>query len=207
MKQVSSTKFLGIHIDEHLTFKYHTEHILTKISRSIGLLFKLNHFLPQNILLTLYNTLILPYFNYGIILWHNTSNIVLNRIITAQKKAIRAICKLDFNAHTNTSFKNLEILKIHDLYKLNLCATKLKQIKNPAIYAISDRFIRNSDFHNYPTRNRNNFSIPLYSRTYSQSCYLYQASHEYNNLPVQLKDCSSVHLFRKKFKKFAIDQY
>ena len=207
LKQVTTTKFLGIHIDEHLSYKHHIEHIMSKISRSIGLLFKLNYFLPKNILVNLYNSLILPYFNYGIILWHNSANIVRNRIVTAQKKAIRAICKLNFNDHTNDSFKDLDILKIHDLYKLNLCATKFKQMNSPELYPISDRFLQNSNFHTYHTRNRANFSVPLYSKSHSQSCYLYQASIEFNNLPVHLKQCCSVHLFRKKFKKFLIDRY
>ena len=103
LMQVHTTKFLGIQIDEHLTFVNHTDHILTKISRTIGLLFKLNKLLPQNVLLCIYNThgilyiyrhtiyiihgilyiysmyiitatLLLPYFNYGIKICHGSPN-------------------------------------------------------------------------------------------------------------------------------------
>ena len=62
LEQVEKTKFLGVHIDEHLNFRYHIDQIMNKVSRSIGLLFKLNHFLPKDVLHTLYNSLIL--------LWH-----------------------------------------------------------------------------------------------------------------------------------------
>ena len=207
LKQVEKTKFLGINIDEHLNFRYHVEHILKKVSKSIGLLFKLNHFLPKNVLLTLYNTLILPYYNYGIIFWYNSPLENLNRITVTQKKAVRAICQLGFNEHTNGYFKDLNILKIEDLYKMNLCATRLKQIKNPDNNSISHKFVLNSELHPYFTRNRHNYSIPLYSRTSSQSCFLFQASTEFNDLPAHLKECSSAHVFRTKFKRFIIDKY
>ena len=207
LKQVQTTKFLGIHIDERLNFKVHVNHILDKVSKSIGLLFKLNHFLPKNILLTLYNTLLLPYFNYGIIFWHNSPNETVNRVVIAQKKAVRAICHLGFNAHTSEHFKDLNILKINDLYKINLCATRLKQLKNPTIYSISEQFLRNSDVHSYPTRYRDNYTVPLYSRSSSQSCFLYQASTEFNNLPSDLKKSSSIKSFRRKYKRYIIEKY
>ena len=205
--QVHSTKFLGIYIDEHLSFRYHVDHVMNKISKSIGLLYKLNHFLPRNILLSIYNTLLLPYFNYGIILWHNSPNYVKNRLITAQKKAIRAICSLEYNCHTNDSFKYLGTLKISDLYKINLCSTMFKLIKNPTLYPISDFFIQNSQLHTYSTRYQSRYSVPFYAKASSQACFLYQATVEFNNIPHNLKVCTSIHSFRKKFKQFIIDQY
>ena len=207
LRQVHSTKFLGLFIDEHLSFRYHVDHVVNKISKSIGLLFKLNYYLPRNILLTLYNTLVLPYLNYGIIIWHQACNSVLNRVIVYQKKAIRAICQLEYNAHTSVHFKSLNILKLHDIYRVSLCSSRFKQLKNPSLYGLSSRFVRNDDLHSYPTRNRTSYSIPLYHRSASQSCYLYQASVEFNNLPSSLRECSSLFTFRKNLKKSFIDLY
>ena len=207
LTQVESTKFLGIFIDEHLNFKTHTEHILKKISKSVGILFKLNSFLPFHILLTLYNTLLLPYFNYGILSYHNAPNYALNRLKICQKKAIRAICGLDFNAHTNDHFKEHKILKFDDIYKLNLCSTVFSQLQNPSTHSVSNRLVRNSDYHNYNTRSRGEFSIPYYSKTSSQSCFLYQAVMEWNKIPQSIKDSRSTHCFREKFKKFILNLY
>ena len=63
------TKFLGINVDEKLSFKFHIDHIVNKISKTVGILFKLNKLLPKNMLMMLYNCLILPYFNYCIGTW------------------------------------------------------------------------------------------------------------------------------------------
>ena len=207
LSQCESTKFLGIYIDDHLTFKEHIDHILKKVNKAVGILFKLNYFFPQNILVSLYNTLILPYFNYGIISWHNSSQYALNRLVTCQKKAVRAICSLEYNAHTNDHFKELKLLKLSDIYKLNLCSIMFSYITDPNNYPISNRFIRNSHLHSYNTRNREDFVIPRYSRATSQSCFLYQSTVEWNNVPSVIKDCRNVKAFRKKFKTYILDRY
>ena len=194
-------------IYDSIIFVSHSDYILDKISRTIDLLFKLNKILPQNILLNIYNTLLLPYYTYGIILWHGSPNYAIDRVSKSQKNAIRAICQLEFNGHTCNSFKELCILKIHDLYRVNLCVTMFKIIKNPTCYPISANFSRNSEFHNYPTWNRINYSIPLYSRTSSQACFVYQASIEFNNFPQDLKGNLSINTFRKKLKMNFINQY
>ena len=56
-------------IDENLTWKKHIDAILKTISRNAGMLTKFKHFVRENILYILYCTLILPYINYGIIIW------------------------------------------------------------------------------------------------------------------------------------------
>ena len=91
LNRVSSTKFLGVIIDENLTWKNHIDAISKTISRNIGVLTQLKHFIPVNILYSLYCTLILPYINYGVLIWGNTCKIYLDKIFKLQKWAIRTI--------------------------------------------------------------------------------------------------------------------
>ena len=61
-----------------------------KVAKSIGLLYKLNCFLPETILKTLYTSIIHPYLSYGIEAWHGTYQNNTSKIFVLQKKAIRA---------------------------------------------------------------------------------------------------------------------
>ena len=61
---VDEFKFLGIFIDKHLVWSTHAEFIANNISKYTGVINKLKHTLPLQILLTLYNTLILPHLHY-----------------------------------------------------------------------------------------------------------------------------------------------
>ena len=61
---VDEFKFLGIFIDKHLKWSTHTEFIASKSSNYTGVINRLKHTLPPQILLTLYNTRILPHLHY-----------------------------------------------------------------------------------------------------------------------------------------------
>ena len=78
---------LGPIIDENLTWKNHIYVISKTISRNIGVLTKLKHFVPENIFYSLYCILILPYINYGVLIWGNTCKIYLDEIFKLQKCA------------------------------------------------------------------------------------------------------------------------
>ena len=68
LERVNSTKFLGVIIDENLTWKHHIDAISKTISRNIGMLTKLKHYVTGYILYSLYCTLVLLYVNYGILI-------------------------------------------------------------------------------------------------------------------------------------------
>ena len=67
--QVKSTKFLGVYVDEHLTWKEHIAHISNKIAKNVGILSRISYLLPRNIISNLYYSLIQPYLVYCNIVW------------------------------------------------------------------------------------------------------------------------------------------
>ncbi len=108
---VNDFNFLGITINNHLNWQSHTNKIANKISKTIGILNKLKHFLPPNTLYSMYNALILPHINYGLLLWGHQAH----RIFKLQNKAIRIISLSKYNAHTSPIFKRLQLLKLDDI--------------------------------------------------------------------------------------------
>ena len=84
----------------------------------MGVLNKLKHFLPLHTKLTIYNALVLPHINYGLLAW----GFKCDKISKLQKKIIRCITCSKYNAHTEPIFKELKLLKVTDIFTL----TKLK---------------------------------------------------------------------------------
>ena len=84
-------KYLGIMIDSELSWKHHNDFICHKISRSVGIIAKMRHYIPRHLLLNLYHALIAPYLNYGIWAWGNCPQTYLNNIRVLQKCALRLI--------------------------------------------------------------------------------------------------------------------
>ena len=140
-------------IDEKLSFKNHVDHISNKTSKSIGLLYRLNKFLPIDILKTLYYSLVMPHFTYGIEVWFGAPETVSERITIIQKKMVRALNSLPYNFHTSPYFKKMNLLKVKDLYNLQIGLN---------IYTAVSRgeLTFSSEIHEYNTRNRNKLGTP-----------------------------------------------
>ena len=60
IENVQEFNFLGVTFDQHLGWTNHIKNISLKISRYIGILSKIKHYVPFEILKTLYNSLIMP---------------------------------------------------------------------------------------------------------------------------------------------------
>ena len=87
IERVSTFKFLGLHIDEHLNWKYHISKLCKLLSRNTGVIYKLKSVFPLNILHMLYATLILPYLHYGVLAWGNSFKSQMDKITTRTEKS------------------------------------------------------------------------------------------------------------------------
>ena len=114
-----------------------------------GVLNRLKYVLPLCIKTMLYNTLILPHITYGIMVWGYQGSI-LNKI---QKKAIRIITSNRYNSHTEPLFKQLNMLNLEDLLKLQQLKFyfKFNQGSLP-VYLQNWDITTNAHVHNYNTQ-------------------------------------------------------
>ena len=112
-----STKFLGIHVDECLSWSHHLKYINNKISRALFLIKQAKYFLPTDCLRTLYFAMIHPYLSYGNLTWGCAKQSFLNKTFLLQKRAVRIINKSHYNSHTEPLFKSSNILTLHDQLK------------------------------------------------------------------------------------------
>ena len=161
LERVKCTKFLGVLIDECLTWKNHIDCICKTISRNIGVMNKLKHFVPDRILHTLYCTLVLPYLNYGILLWGNTCKSYLDKLIKLQKWAIRTISNSHYRSHTGPLFSKHDILTLNDMFNLELGVFMFKYSSNELPNVFNDFFMKRSDIHNYPTRHAHDLNLTI----------------------------------------------
>ena len=72
LRQENSIRYLGIIMDSNLNWKEHVHELCKKISRGIGILSKLRHFVTKKILTQVYYSIIYPYLTFGVLIWGNT---------------------------------------------------------------------------------------------------------------------------------------
>ena len=184
-------------VDNHLKFKNHTSSVCNKVSRVVGLLFRLNNILPAETLTTLYSTLMVPHLLYGIEIWHGALQENHDRIFKLQKKAIRAVNSLGYNYHTNDYFKNMEILKLKDICTQRLLVYMFK----------NQNFTTHSDIHSYNTRGRQELVLPRFNRTRSQTSFLYQGMLAWNSLPLDMRNIPYEGAFKSSVKRWLLADY
>lgn len=160
------------------------------MSRTIGVMGKLKHTVPPNILKTIYNTLVFPLFNYGILSWGCNCQ----KLFRLQKKAIRIIAGASYNAHTDVLFKNLELLKVADIYSLQGIKFCYK-FHNRLLpqYFLTNLITFHSEIHHYETRGASNFRIPNLKHSFVKNTIRYRIPVIYNNCPLLIKQKFSTH--------------
>jgi hypothetical protein len=79
---------LGIDLDDRLTFDINIEEICKKICSGIGALRRIKPFVPQTSLVTLYKSLIQPYFDYCSPLWDTCDKILKDKLQILQNRAV-----------------------------------------------------------------------------------------------------------------------
>ena len=73
IERVTSSKFLGVTIDERLSWKPHISLVVNKLTKNVGVMRRIRYKLSSNTMLMLYDTLILPHIDYCAIVWGGTS--------------------------------------------------------------------------------------------------------------------------------------
>ena len=207
IERVKDFNFLGLLINENLSWKPHVDRISNKISKYIGVLNRLKRYLPIHILRMLYFSLIQSNLNYSLLAW----GFNCSRLKILQKKAIRVICNSKYNAHTEPLFKALDILKLEDLCKLNtLKWYYLLTHKQLPPYFLSFEIKPLYEIHNHNTRNR--FLIPrnvtrIHAARY---CIRNHASVIINTFPSHVLEkinSHSHHGFSNYVKKYILSLY
>ena len=117
LPRVDKAQFVGIYLDIFMTWKDHIHEVESKISKNIGIVYRIKYLLPSHILRMLYCALILPYFLYCNIIRATSFKSNIQKLIIFQKKIIcrPIIFGLHFRSHTGPVFNQLKLLKLTDI--------------------------------------------------------------------------------------------
>ena len=145
-------KYLGIILDDCLNWKIHINELCKKLSRTVGMLFKIRHQCNKRVLRSLYFSLFESHLSYGLPVWGSAIQAHMQKLFILQKKAIRAISFSDFRAHTSPLFKELNTLKIDDLFQYQVSSLMWDFDHNTLPNALNSLFNKTRNTHSYGTR-------------------------------------------------------
>ena len=207
LERVENFNFLGLTINENLSWKPHMDKVKNKIAKSGGVINRLKHFLPMNILRTIYCSAIQSNLTYSLLVWGYDCN----RLAKTQKKVIRNICCEKYNAHTDPLFKKLNLLKIEDLYVMNTLKFyyKLEKGQIPD-YFKSFKIQRRDEIHEKDTRYKSLIATNKTRIILTDKCLRNNLPHVLNSTPQIALDKVVTHSpngFSKYIKDLIIKSY
>ena len=133
---------MGVLLDCNLSWKYHINELSKKLSRTIGIFYKIRHFVPCEILKTLYYSLFYSFVSYGIAVWGFTYKSHIQKLSLLQKKIIRVMAfkkskvlksrltgLLTFNTEVGQKTRKLDVA-----YKVDYIFSS--EVKNESIFSM-----------------------------------------------------------------------
>lgn len=196
VSRVSSTKFLGVIVDESLNWKQHVAHVSSKVSKSIGVINRVRYILSRELLLLLYQTMIYPHLLYCNVIWGNANQTTLYPLVCLQKRAVRVITCSEYRAHTSPIFARLGLLKLPDINKQQVLLF-VYRFKNSQLPFYSN-LIKPNKFHcPYDMRNKNEFFLENYNLEVRRKCIANYGPDLWRSLSQDIKNSSSIALFKQ----------
>ena len=207
LERVTSTNFLGVTIDEHISWKCHIKQVERKISRIIGVLYKCRYLLNIPSMLAIYNSLIYSYLNYCNVIWGGNTVTSLERLHRYQKSFLRVLAYKDRRAHSAPLFVQFKILPIYELFDFNVSQFVYKWYNNLTIYPklFGNYFRLNEQIHNYPTRQHNDLHAYRFKTNIGLYSIKTQGQMTWNSLPAFIKNSRSLIVFKENYKSYLIN--
>ena len=196
LPQCSSIKFLGVVIDDKLSFSAHITSVCDKVSRNIGFMKKVSHIIPNKPLRCLYYSLVYPHLTYAIEAWGNSSKTKLSRL----RRLLDRCLKILGSTRNNATYRDLKLFTLNEIYHFFTLIRIFKYYNFGLGRYFRHKFSMNQVRHNYHTRFSLNENInhPAIHSSKVFCSFFYNATLFWNRLPVSAKHLQSV----MKFKRF-----
>lgn len=204
--QVSSSRFLGVIVDQHLSWKEHIDTISTKIAKNLGILTRLSKVLPPKARSTLYYSLIYPYLTYCAIIWASAYKSNLNKLVIIHKRALRFVANIPHGAHTEGEFIRRKMLKIEQIKRLQIGIFMYRVAHNQLPTVFQNYFLNNSAALIHSSRNPSVLYVP-HARTNTRLASIKcQGPRIWNSIPAPLRLLPSIQSFKNRLRSLITDR-
>ena len=182
------TRYLGVHVDDKLTWKEHTNQLYCKLLTNKRLLLNAKHLLPDFCLRKIYFAHMYSHMTYCMSVWGTlSSKSSQSSLYKLQQQCVSGMCKP--TEYVESAFNRLKIIRLPDLntfhqQKLGYQVSH-KFLPTPIVELFKRRGGKKT--HRYETRNKNMPNIQVHQEPMYNNSFLCKAITEYNKLSISIK--------------------
>ena len=207
ISQETCIKFLGVLLDSHLSWKSHITELSKKLSRTVGLFYKVRHYAPLETLKLLYHGIFHPFISYGVQVWGLTYKSHLDPVFVLQKKTLKAITFCDIRSPSTAIFCDLDLLTLCDICNLQVASFVFECINGLSPSYFHEYFKLISSKHTIRTRQSTIGNLFLERRNtdrYGRRSIQFYGVILWNSIPCEIRNLTTTGCFRTELKKHYI---
>ena len=208
IKREPHIKFLGITLDETLTFNLHINELCNKLKRLFHIFYNIRDYLSKENIKTIYYALVYSRIKYGISVYGQACKTKLKRIQTLQNQLLKVLSYKEYRFSTDKLHDEFELLKIKDIKEQEILAFVHNFFSSSLPPVFNGYFETLASNHNRNTRNGSNLiKIPIHRNNIAAASMKIQGAILWNKTNCILKKISKVKLFKTKYKSTCLKYY
>ena len=187
-------KYLGVIINETLSWSDHVDYISTKINQRLGILRRIRHLLPIHTRELYVKSMILPLLDYSDIVWGDEHNkTLMAKVQLLQGKAAKLILDKAKHSSATEAINELDWLVLSERRRQHRLSFVFKCMHGLIDWNFNFTHLRET--HPYNTRHKDDVLLPKFRCQWGQQRLTYQVIQEWNGLPVPTRNSNSLDLF------------
>ena len=206
IKRSDSAKYLGIHLDDKLKWQAHIDDLAGRLTKTIQAFKIVKNYISSKNKLSFYFAYIYSRIQYGIELYGSACKKSLKKIQIKQNRALKVLFNKEFRTPTLDMHKELKLLMVKDIAKVNL----LKFVHQQRCGALPDAFDNHysevSHHHNRDTRQKDNLYVDR-GTALSKKSTKYRGAVLWNSVNKDIRNCKTTKCFATNLKSAIIDSY
>jgi len=198
--QNSKANFLGVLIDERLTFRDHVNKVASSVARSVGMLRRVSDLVPPRVKKNIYYSLVYSKISYGVVAWGRSglcNAARMDRLLHRARKCVAYGAGYGFTSdmlNFNSIFKYFVGLKLYKVVRLE---------QHPYFSRLLSSLIPQ---HGYSTRfaTHNNYNTPRFVKSKCQNSFVFRSVELWNVLPEDVRNAQSLAVFKRRLKMYLL---
>ena len=206
INRISHTKYLGLIIDEKLSWKEHVSQLSTKLNSLFPIFYNVRSFINLNHAQTIYYAMVASRIKYGLIIYGSADMGVILPLQILQNKLVKVLLNRSYRFSTNTLHNDMKILKVDDLYKTEVLSFVYSFINNKLPSVFNNYFKTLRECHAVNTRHSQYMLWdPMIKTKIGRGSIKQKGVQLWNGIDNNLKECSNIKLFRNAFKNIILE--
>ena len=193
-------KYLGVWVDEGLTWADHVEAVRKKCLGGLAKLRRLRDTLPAALKKNIYNALVLPHLDYCCVLWQECRTQLQQRLERIQNYAMRLICSKPPRTPSEILRSDMNWMPLSKRRELFRLALVHRCVHGWAPTYLAECYETNIRYGHCITRGVKKLHLKSVNTEFGRRATMFKGAQDWNKLPANLRNVQNTKTFRKLLK-------